>query len=73
MTLPIIVTLVAGTIAGVGQLSDPRFDRFAGLLRGQIVLSWFLVAIRLAGWPLGAAFTQGFLTPETVTRAEQTP
>ncbi len=73
MTLPIIVTLVAGTIAGVGQLSDPRFDRFAGLLRGQIVLSWFLVAIRLAGWPLGAAFAQGFLTPETVTRAEQTP
>lgn len=72
VTLPIIVTLVAGTITGVGQLADPRFDRFAGLLRGQIALSWFLVAIRLAGWPLGAAFAQGFLTP-AAARTERAP
>jgi hypothetical protein len=73
MTLPILIALVAGTVVGVGQLNDPRLDRVAGLLRGQIVLSWFLVAIRLAGWPLGAAFAQGFLAPETATRAEQAP
>lgn len=73
MTLPIIVTLVAGTVAGVGRLNDPRFDAVAGLLRGTIVLSWFLVAMRLAGWPLGAAFAQGFLAPEVSTRAEPAP
>jgi len=73
MTLPIIVTLVAGTIAGVGRLNDPRFDAVAGLLRGTIALSWFLVAMRLAGWPLGAVFAQGFLAPEVSTRAEQAP
>jgi len=73
MTLPIIVTLVAGTIAGVGRLNDPRFDAVSGLLRGTIALSWFLVAMRLAGWPLGAVFAQGFLAPEVSTRAEQAP
>ncbi|HUG05460.1 MAG TPA: hypothetical protein VMQ78_02840 [Candidatus Limnocylindria bacterium] len=70
MTLPIIVTLLAGTIAGVGRLADPRFDSVAGILRGTIVLSWFLVALRLAGWPLGAAFAQGFLAPESSARTE---
>jgi len=73
MTLPILVALVAGTVANVGRLSDPRFDPVAGLLRGTIALSWFLVAMRLAGWPLGAAFAQGFLAPEVSTRAEQAP
>lgn len=73
MTLPIIVTLVAGTVTGVGHLSDPRFDSVAGLLRGTIVLAWFLVALRLAGWPLGAAFAQGFLAPEASARSEQAP
>lgn len=71
ITLPIIITLVVGTIAGVGRLSDPRFDPVAGQLRGTIALSWFLVAMRLAGWPLGATFAQGFLAPERPTRAEQ--
>jgi hypothetical protein len=73
ITLPVIVTLVVGTVADVGRLNDPRFDAFAGQLRGTIALSWFLVAMRLAGWPLGAAFVQGFLTPEASTRAEQAP
>ena len=73
VTLPIIITLVAGTIAGVGRLNDPRFDPVAGQLRGTIVLSWFLVAMRLAGWPLGATFAQGFLAPERSTPAEQAP
>jgi hypothetical protein len=70
MTLPIIVTLVAGTVAGVGRLGDPRFDIVAGQLRGTIVLSWFLVALRLAGWPMGAAIAQGFLTPEASAPTE---
>ena len=73
VTLPIIITLFAGTIAGVGRLNDPRFDPVAGQLRGTIVLSWFLVAMRLAGWPLGATFAQGFLAPERSTPAEQAP
>jgi len=73
MTLPIMVTLVAGTVAGVGRLNDPRFDATAGQLRGTIALSWFLVAIRLAGWPLGAAFTHGFLAPEATTQPERAP
>jgi len=73
VTLPIIITLVAGTIAGVGRLNDPRFDPVAGQLRGTIVLSWFLVAMRLAGWPLGATFAQGFLSPEPSAPAEQAP
>jgi hypothetical protein len=73
MTLPIIVTLVVGTIASVGRLGDPRFDIVAGQLRGTIVLSWFLVVLRLAGWPMGAAFALGFLAPETSTRAEHAP
>jgi hypothetical protein len=73
MTLPIIVTLVAGTIASVARLNDPRFESVAGLLRGTIALSWFLVAMRLAAWPLGAAFAQGFLSPETPARPEPAP
>jgi hypothetical protein len=73
MTLPVIVTLVAGTIAGVGRLGDPRFEIVAGQLRGTIVLSWFLVAMRLAGWPLGAAFAQGFLASDGPAPAEQAP
>lgn len=73
ITLPIIVTLVAGTVSGVGALSDPRFDSVAGLLRGTIVLSWFLVALRLAGWPLGAAFAQGFLATDSSIRPERAP
>ena len=73
MTFPIIITLVAGTVSGVGALGDPRFDSVAGQLRGTIVLSWFLVALRLAGWPLGAAFAQGFLSPATPTRTEPAP
>ena len=75
MTLPIIVTLIVGTIGGVSALLDPRFDSVAGQLRGTIVLSWFLVAMRIAGWPLGAAFAQGFLTPapESTPRPEHAP
>jgi hypothetical protein len=73
MTFPIIITLVAGTVSGVGVLGDPRFESVAGQLRGTIVLSWFLVALRLAGWPLGAAFAQGFLSPATPTRTEPAP
>lgn len=73
MTLPVIVTLVAGTVGGVGALNDPRFDSVAGQLRGTIVLSWFLVVMRLAGWPLGAAFAQGFLAPEVSPRTERAP
>ena len=73
MTAPIIVTLIVGTIGNVLRLADPRFESVAGLLRGSIVLSWFLVAVRLAGWPLGAAFAQGFLTPEPTARRETAP
>ncbi len=73
LALPVIVTLVAGTIAGVGRLGDPRFDIVAGQLRGTIVLSWFLVAMRLAGWPLGAAFAQGFLATEGSAPEKQAP
>lgn len=73
MTLPVIVTLVAGTVADVSRLNDPRFDSVAGQLRGTIVLSWFLVVMRLAGWPLGAAFAQGFLAPEVSARTERAP
>ena len=74
MTFPIIITLVAGTVGGVGALNDPRFDSVAGQLRGTIVLSWFLVLMRLAGWPLGAAFAQGFLTAEPSSpRTEHAP
>jgi hypothetical protein len=73
MTFPIIITLIAGTVSGVGALGDPRFESVAGLLRGTIVLSWFLVALRLAGWPLGAAFAQGFLAPSAPTRTERAP
>jgi len=73
MTLPIILTLIIGTVGGVGALLDPRFDSVAGQLRGTIVLSWFLVAMRIAGWPLGAAFAQGFLTPDATPRAEHAP
>ena len=75
MTLPIIVTLIVGTIGGVSALLDPRFDSGAGQLRGTIVLSWFLVVMRIAGWPLGAAFAQGFLTPapDSTPRPEHAP
>jgi hypothetical protein len=73
MTFPIIITLIAGTVSGVGALGDPRFESVAGVLRGTIVLSWFLVALRLAGWPLGAAFAQGFLAPASPTRTEHAP
>ncbi|MEP6693201.1 MAG: hypothetical protein ABJB39_00990 [Chloroflexota bacterium] len=73
MTLPVIVSLVVGTIAGVGQLGDPRFDPVAAKLRGTIVISWFLVVMRLAGWPLGAAFAQGFLTQDAAPRTERAP
>ncbi|HEY6203619.1 MAG TPA: hypothetical protein VI056_11315 [Candidatus Limnocylindria bacterium] len=73
MTFPIIIALVAGTVGGVGALNDPRFDSVAGHVRGTIVLSWFLVLMRLAGWPLGAAFAQGFLTTEPSARAEHAP
>jgi hypothetical protein len=73
VTFPIIITLVAGTVGGVGALNDPRFDSVSGQLRGTIVLSWFLVLMRLAGWPLGAAFAQGFLTTEPSPRAEHAP
>lgn len=73
MTFPIIITLIAGTVSSVGALGDPRFESVAGVLRGTIVLSWFLVALRLAGWPLGAAFAQGFLAPAAPTRTEHAP
>jgi hypothetical protein len=73
MTFPIIITLVAGTVSGVSALGDPRFDSVAGQLRGTIALSWFLVVLRLAGWPFGAVFAQGFLTPATPSRAEPAP
>jgi hypothetical protein len=73
MTLPIILTLIIGTVGGVSALLDPRFDSVAGQLRGTIVLSWFLVAMRIAGWPLGGAFAQGFLTPEPSPRPEHAP
>ena len=73
MTFPIIITLIAGTVSGVGALGDPRFESVAGVLRGTIVLSWFLVALRLAGWPLGAAFAQGFLAPAPPARTERAP
>lgn len=73
MTLPIIVTLIIGTFGGVSALLDPRFDSVAGQLRGTIVLSWFLVAMRIAGWPLGAAFAQGFLPPEPSPGPERAP
>ena len=73
MTLPIIVTLIIGSVGGVSALLDPRFDSVAGQLRGTIVLSWFLVVMRIAGWALGAAFAQGFLTPEPSPRPEHAP
>lgn len=74
MTFPSIITLLAGTVGGVGALNDPRFESVAGQLRGTIVLSWFLVLVRLAGWPLGAAFAQGFLTAEpSKPRTEHAP
>lgn len=73
VTLPFFVSLVLGTIADVGRLNDPRFDPIAGQMRGAIAVSWFLVAVRLAGWPLGAAFAQGFLTPEPEARHEPAP
>lgn len=73
MTFPIIITLVAGTVSGVGALGDPRFESVAPQLRGTIVLSWFLVVLRLAGWPLGAAYAEGFLSSATPTRTEPAP
>jgi hypothetical protein len=74
ITLPFLVALVLGTIADVGRLNDPRFDPIAGQIRGAIAVSWFLVAVRLAGWPLGAAFAQGFLAPEeSPARREPAP
>jgi len=73
VTLPFFLSLVAGTIADVGRLNDPRFDPIAGQLRGSIAVSWFLLTLRLAGWPLGAAFAQGFLSPESSARAEPAP
>ena len=73
VTLPFFISLVLGTIADVGRLNDPRFDPIAGQMRGAIAISWFLVAARLAGWPLGAAFAQGFLTPEPEARRQPAP
>ncbi len=73
VTLPFFVSLVAGTIADVGRLNDPRFDTIAGQVRGAIAISWFLLILRFVGWPLGAAFAQGFLTPETAARTERAP
>lgn len=73
VTLPFFISLVLGTIADVGRLGDPRFDPIAGQIRGAIAVSWFLVAVRLAGWPLGAAFAQGFLSPEPAPRGEPAP
>jgi hypothetical protein len=73
VTLPIVVTLVAGTVGTVSALNDPRFQSVAEPLRRTIALSWFLVILRLAGWPLGAAFAQGFLTTEPSQRAEPAP
>ena len=70
VTLPIIVTLLAGTVTDVRLLNDPRFAAFAADLRVRIVISWFLVAVRLAGWPLGAAFAEGFLSPVAPRRPE---
>ena len=70
VTLPIFLTLVAGTVADVGRLSDPLFAAFTADLRVRIVLSWFLVALRLASWPLGAAFAEGFLSPATPRQTE---
>ncbi|HEV8228996.1 MAG TPA: hypothetical protein VGQ86_03480 [Candidatus Limnocylindria bacterium] len=70
---PFIITLLAGTVADLGRLGDRRFDAVAGQLRAGIALSWFLVTLRVAGWPLGAAFAQGFLTPEARASSETTP
>lgn len=73
VTLPFFVSLVFSTVSDVGRLSDPRFDPIAGQVRGAIAVSWFLLVLRSAGWPLGATFAQGFLTPEAGTRSEQAP
>lgn len=70
VTLPIFLTLVAGTVTDIRLLNDPRFAAFTAELRVRILLSWFLVALRTAGWPLGAAFAEGFLSPATPRRAE---
>ena len=71
VTLPFFVSLVFSTVSDVGRLSDPRFDPIAGQVRGAIAVSWFLLVLRWAGWPLGATFAQGFLTPEAGAPREQ--
>lgn len=73
VTLPFFVSLVFSTVSDVGRLGDPRFDPIAGQVRGAIAVSWFLLLLRWAGWPLGATFAQGFLTPEAGARSEQAP
>ena len=73
VTLPFFVSLLFSTVSDVGRLSDPRFDPIAGQVRGAIAVSWFLLLLRWAGWPLGATFAQGFLTPEAGTSREQAP
>jgi len=73
VALPFLVSLVFSTVSDVGRLSDPRFDPIAGQVRGAIAVSWFLLVLRWAGWPLGATFAQGFLTPEAGARSEPAP
>lgn len=61
LALPSLLTLLVGTSAEVGRLSDPRFAAAAAQIRSRIALSWLLVAFRVGTWPLGAAFARGFL------------
>jgi hypothetical protein len=53
---------IAQTVLARGQLAlDPA-------ARGAVAAAFMLLALRIAAWPLAAAFVQGFLTP-----SERTP
>ncbi len=73
LALPSIVTLLIGTAVDVGRLGDRRFDSAAGQIRATIILAWLLVALRIAGWPLGALFAQAFLPGPPAPSRDVTP
>lgn len=73
LALPSLVTLLSGTAAEMGRLRDPRFDSVAGQIRATIALAWLLVLLRIAAWPFGAVFAQGFLSASAEAESNATP
>ncbi|MEK6620683.1 MAG: hypothetical protein AABZ26_06905, partial [Chloroflexota bacterium] len=57
LAVPSTVAQLALTRAAVATRPDDE------LLRASIVVGWFLLGLRVAAWPLAAAFAHGFLTP----------